>query len=70
MRYRYDLADILPPFRCRGTVHDCTFYDADAWVCMSGANRERRYDWVEYEDGTMLGRKSDQCISKSIFESF
>ena len=50
--------------RCNGRLYDCTFYDADAWVCMSGANRERRYDWVEYEDGTMLGRKSDQCVSK------
>ena len=50
--------------RCNGRLYDCTFYDADAWVCMSGTNPERRYDWIEYEDGTMLGRKSDQCISK------
>jgi hypothetical protein len=50
--------------RCRGRLYDCTFHDADAWVCMNErGNSGRRYDWIEYEDGTMLGDKG-QCISE------
>ena len=37
------------------------FYDADAWVCMS-EEPGRRYDWIEYEDATILGKKG-QCRS-------
>ena len=49
--------------RCNGgRLYDCQFYDADAWVCMSSA-RDRRYDWVEYEDGTVLGNKG-RCPSE------
>lgn len=44
-------------------LFDCTFYDADAWVCMSQTSG-RRYDHIEYEDGTILGDKNSQCVSK------
>ncbi|XP_066975576.1 uncharacterized protein [Macrobrachium rosenbergii] len=40
--------------RCRGTIHDCKFYDADAWVCLS-KNPYRRYDYIKYESGLRLG---------------
>lgn len=41
------------------------FYDADAWVCMAEGGSERRYDWIEYEDGTVLGdKKGGQCRSE------
>jgi len=51
--------------RCdNGRLFDCNFYDADAWVCMS-ESRERRYDWIEYEDGTKLGRVG-QCRSEAV----
>ena len=46
-----------------GRLLDCGFYDADAWVCLSEDQKERKYDWIEYEDGTRLGTKS-QCKSK------
>jgi hypothetical protein len=46
-----------------GRLLDCGFYDADAWVCMSEDQKERKYDWIEYEDGTRLGTKT-QCKSK------
>ena len=36
-------------------------------MCMS-SDPDRRYDWIEYEDGTFLGEgNTDQCISKIIF---
>ena len=51
--------------RCEGgRLFDCTFYDADAWVCMS-KDEGRRYDWVEYEDGTVLGNKG-KCQSERL----
>ena len=48
--------------RCQGRLFDCQFFHADAWVCLS-QDRQRKYDWVEYENGIELGRQG-QCISK------
>ena len=45
-----------------GRLFDCQFYHADAWVCMSQEQSKRKYDWIEYEDGRILGKK-DQCES-------
>ncbi|TRY79845.1 hypothetical protein TCAL_08833 [Tigriopus californicus] len=46
--------------RCEGgRVYDCQFFDRDADVCFS-ADQYRRYDYVKYEDGTLLG-KYDRC---------
>ena len=49
-----------------GRLFDCQFYHADAWVCMSQEQSRRKYDWVEYEDGRILGKK-DQCESELIY---
>ena len=46
-----------------GRLFDCQFYHADAWICMSQDASKRKYDWIEYEDGRILGKK-DQCESK------
>ena len=48
--------------RCTGRLFDCQFYHADSWVCMS-QDPHRRYDWIEYEDGRILGKKGE-CVSK------
>lgn len=48
---------------CRGRLFDCQFFNADAWVCLS-QNNERKYDWIEYENGIKLGQP-DQCISRT-----
>ena len=48
-----------------GRLFDCQFYHADAWVCMSQEQSKRKYDWIEYEDGKILGKK-DQCESMFI----
>jgi hypothetical protein len=56
--------------RCKGRIFDCEFYHADAWVCMS-SDPHRRYDWIEYEDGTILGEgNTDQCINKIKVDSW
>ena len=49
--------------QCNGRMFDCRFYNADSWVCMSN-QANRKYDWIEYEDGTILGNKN-QCVSNS-----
>jgi len=55
--------------RCNGRIFDCQFFNADAWVCMAGNQGERRYDWVEYENGVILGEKST-CINKIKVDSW
>ena len=55
--------------RCNGRIFDCQFFHADAWVCMAENAEERRYDWVEYEDGTLLGRKGE-CVNKIKVDSW
>ena len=55
--------------KCGGRIFDCQFFNADAWVCMSEVGSGRRYDWVEYEDGTLLGSKG-QCINKIKVDSW
>ena len=54
---------------CKGRIFDCQFYHADAWVCMSEDSDKRRYDWVEYEDGTLLGAKGT-CNNKIKVDSW
>ena len=49
-----------------GRLFDCQFYHADAWVCMSQEQSVRKYDWIEYENGKILGKKN-QCESKILF---
>ncbi|CAL4125405.1 unnamed protein product [Meganyctiphanes norvegica] len=40
--------------RCSGTLHECQFFDADAYVCKSN-DPYRRYDWIEYENKVHFG---------------
>ena len=45
--------------RCpNGRIYNCGFIEADASVCMTDAPG-RRYDWIEYKSGRLLGRKSE-----------
>ena len=55
--------------KCNGRIFDCQFFNADAWVCMAGDEGKRRYDWVEYEDGTLLGNKGT-CVNKIKVDSW
>lgn len=46
--------------RCMGTLHHCTFYDADATVCLS-RKPYRRYEVIKYENGLVLGGPNYHC---------
>ena len=50
-------------------MYDCQFFNADAWICKS-QNQERKYDWIEYENGIELGRKNGQCVNKIKVDSW
>ncbi|XP_059475453.1 uncharacterized protein LOC132196671 [Neocloeon triangulifer] len=41
--------------KCNGRVFSCQYIDADSWVCPSD-QPNRRYDYIEYENGRVLGR--------------
>uniref|UniRef100_A0A224XL13 Putative conserved secreted protein n=1 Tax=Panstrongylus lignarius TaxID=156445 RepID=A0A224XL13_9HEMI len=42
---------------CRGNIVKCTFVDSDMWICLAPRWGKRRYDWIEYENGRILGDK-------------
>ncbi|KAI5744277.1 hypothetical protein M8J76_000808 [Diaphorina citri] len=50
--------------RCEGTILNCQFYDSDMTLCASpkSANSTRRYEWIQYENGVTLGKKS-HCLT-------
>lgn len=43
--------------RCNGKIINCKFVDSDMWVCPSSVMTNRRYEYIEYENGRTLGRK-------------
>ncbi|KAK0086908.1 hypothetical protein PV325_002210 [Microctonus aethiopoides] len=43
--------------RCNGNVLNCQYIDSDMWVCPSN-NKNRRYEYIEYENGKMYGKKN------------
>uniref|UniRef100_A0A0A1XQQ1 CinA-like protein n=2 Tax=Zeugodacus cucurbitae TaxID=28588 RepID=A0A0A1XQQ1_ZEUCU len=47
--------------RCSGKLYHCTYVDADMWVCPASRNSTRRYEYIEYENGRVLGQKS-ACV--------
>jgi len=55
--------------QCKGRIFDCEFFDARAWVCMADGGEGRRYDWVEYENGVLLGDKAT-CKNKIKVDSW
>jgi len=55
--------------KCNGRIFDCQFFHADAWVCMAENAAARRYNWIEYENGVILGDKTT-CINKIKVDSW
>jgi len=43
---------------CNGDIVECRYIDSDMWVCQADPTiSKRRYDWIEYENGRILGNK-------------
>jgi len=43
--------------KCTGKLLNCQFVDADMWVCPAKQSSMRRYEFIEYENGRILGNK-------------
>ncbi|KAL5276194.1 hypothetical protein ACFFRR_001798 [Megaselia abdita] len=50
---------------CYGTILDCRFVDKDMSVCLSDFKTRRRYDYIQYENGRVLGTKG-KCLRPTI----
>ncbi|XP_019876374.1 uncharacterized protein LOC109604287 isoform X1 [Aethina tumida] len=46
---------------CMGKILNCQFVDSDMWVCPASAYSGRRYEYIKYENGDVLGR-DEGCI--------
>lgn len=45
--------------KCHGKLLKCQFVDSDMSICPAQTNTSRRYEYIEYENGRVLGKKSD-----------
>ncbi|XP_034484624.1 uncharacterized protein LOC117789659 [Drosophila innubila] len=45
---------------CTGIVRNCQFVDSDMTVCQSPSGSSRRYDYIQYDNGRVLGQ-SKKC---------
>ncbi|KAL1401434.1 hypothetical protein pipiens_006596 [Culex pipiens pipiens] len=42
---------------CSGKIYDCEFIDSHMWICPATYNSNRRYEYIEYENGMVFGQK-------------
>lgn len=49
--------------QCNGRLFNCRYFDSDSWICRSNSPN-RRYDWIEYENGRILGTKGTCSTTK------
>ncbi|TDG40589.1 hypothetical protein AWZ03_012986 [Drosophila navojoa] len=47
--------------KCTGRLYNCQFVDSDMWVCPAASNSTRRYEYIEYENGRVLGKRQ-RCV--------
>ncbi|XP_034489780.1 uncharacterized protein LOC117793546 isoform X2 [Drosophila innubila] len=45
--------------KCSGRLYNCQYIDSDMWVCPSPLNSTRRYEYIEYENGRVLGQRQN-----------
>ncbi|XP_041782556.1 uncharacterized protein LOC121599056 isoform X2 [Anopheles merus] len=43
--------------KCAGRIYDCEYIDSDMWICPAAPGGTRRYEYIEYENGELRGRK-------------
>ncbi|CAH0585948.1 unnamed protein product [Chrysodeixis includens] len=46
---------------CNGRIIDCQYIDSDMWVCPASPKSQRRYEWIQYENGRTLGKADASC---------
>lgn len=48
--------------KCQGKLVSCRSFNDDMWICPGGKNDLRRYEYITYDDGSVLG-KAKPCPS-------
>ncbi|XP_062700151.1 uncharacterized protein LOC109408928 isoform X2 [Aedes albopictus] len=43
--------------KCAGKMYKCEYVDSDMWICPAASSSNRRYEYIEYENGMVLGQK-------------
>ncbi|XP_052901169.1 uncharacterized protein LOC128307398 isoform X1 [Anopheles moucheti] len=43
--------------KCAGRIYDCEYIDSDMWICPAALGSQRRYEYIEFENGEVRGRK-------------
>ncbi|KAL7729777.1 hypothetical protein ACLKA6_014641 [Drosophila palustris] len=43
--------------KCSGRLYNCQFVDSDMTVCQAPSGSNRRYDYIEYGNGRLLGQR-------------
>ncbi|XP_053681824.1 uncharacterized protein LOC128732574 [Sabethes cyaneus] len=43
--------------KCAGKMYSCEYMDSDMWICPAATSSSRRYEYIEYENGMVLGQK-------------
>ncbi|XP_071856775.1 chemokine-like protein orion isoform X2 [Bombus fervidus] len=44
--------------KCNGRILKCEYIDSDMWICPSIQESDRRYEYIEYENGRLFGQKN------------
>uniref|UniRef100_A0A182QRI8 Uncharacterized protein n=1 Tax=Anopheles farauti TaxID=69004 RepID=A0A182QRI8_9DIPT len=56
--------------KCAGRIYDCEYIDSDMWICPAAPGSQRRYEYIEYENGDMRGKKTHCPRGTSKVESW
>ncbi|CAL7947526.1 unnamed protein product [Xylocopa violacea] len=56
--------------KCNGRILKCEYIDSDMWICPSSQNSDRRYEYIEYENGQVFGQKGSCKNGKTKVDSW
>ncbi|XP_062539632.1 uncharacterized protein LOC134207771 isoform X1 [Armigeres subalbatus] len=43
--------------KCAGKMYNCEYIDSDMWICPAASSSNRRYEYVQYENGMVFGQQ-------------
>ncbi|XP_012142213.2 chemokine-like protein orion isoform X2 [Megachile rotundata] len=56
--------------KCNGKIVNCEYIDSDMWICPSSRESDRRYEYIEYENGNIFGQKKSCSNPKTKVDSW
>ncbi|CAH2981054.1 unnamed protein product [Chilo suppressalis] len=55
---------------CNGRILNCQYIDSDMWICPAKRDSNRRYEWIEYENGRTFGKASTCTLGTTKVDSW